>query len=308
MFEKLFSKSGLSLDRLRGFMEMANSGSIARAAPGDANHQSQISRQIRELEQFFGAELTQRRGKTLTLSPAGVRLAALVREQFQDLEDFRREQAGESKSFLIGAGASVLEWLVVPALPGISQCLGGATLLTGAYRSGGLRDAVRDGKADFAVIRQDVVPEGGHSLVVMKMGYYLCIPRRLLKPGITAREAAKPALWQSLPFAAGRDGGQTDAAVREAMRAAGMDFRPRFECGSMLQVRQLVALGACAGVLPTLGVRGLDEKDVLVVPFAPMREFGRALVLHWNPRQLRRRNVDEGTLKAVAKLLRGGAQ
>lgn len=305
MFEKLFSKSGLSLDRLRGFMEMAEAGSIARAAPGDANHQSQISRQIRELEQFFGTELTRRRGKTLTLSEAGVRLATLVREQFQDLEDFRREQAGESKSFLVGGGASVLEWLVVPALPGISRCLGGATLLTGAYRSGSLRDAVRDGKVDFAVIRQNVVPEGGHSVVVMKMGYFLCIPRCLLKPGMTAREAAKPTLWQSLPFAAGRDGGQTDNAVRESMRAAGLVFHPRYECGSMLQVRQLVALGACAGVLPTLGVRGLDEKEVLVIPFAPMKDFGRALVLHWNPRLMRRRNVDETTLKGIARLLKG---
>lgn len=307
MFEKLFSKSGLSLDRLRGFMQMAEAGSIARAAPGDTNHQSQISRQIRELEQFFGAELTRRRGKTLTLSDAGVRLATLVREQFQDLEDFRREQAGELKSFLVGGGASVLEWLVVPALPGISHCLGGATLLTGTYRSGNLRDAVRDGKVDFAVIRQNAVPEGGHSVVVMKMGYFLCIPRCLLKHGITAREAAKPALWQSLPFAAGRDGGQTDAAVRESMRAAGLEFRPRYECGSMLQVRQLVSLGACAGVLPTLGVRELDEKDVLVIPFAPMKEFGRALVLHWNPRLMRRRNVDEATLKGIARLLRGGS-
>lgn len=308
MFEKLFAKSGLSLDRLRGFMQMAEAGSIAKAAPGDANHQSQISRQIRELEQFFGAELTRRKGKSLTLSAAGVRLAELVREQFQDLEDFRREQEGEAKSFLVGGGASVLEWLVVPALPGISQCLADATLVTGAYRSGALRDAVRDGRVDLAVIRQNVVPEGGHAVVVVKMSYFLCIPRRLLKRGTTAREAAKAALWQTLPFAAGRDGGQTDTAVRDSMRAAGVDFRPRFECGSMLQVRQLVAMGACAGVLPTLGVQELNDKEVLVIPFAPMKDFGRALVLHWNPRLMRRRNVDEVAIQNIAKTLREGCR
>lgn len=68
MFEHLFSKGGLSLDRLRSFMQMAQAGSIAKAAPGDTNRQSQISRQIRELEQFFGTELTRRKGKTLSLS------------------------------------------------------------------------------------------------------------------------------------------------------------------------------------------------------------------------------------------------
>jgi hypothetical protein len=71
----------------------------------------------------------------------------------------------------------------------------------------------------------------------------------------------------------------------------------------MLQVRQLVELGACAGVLPTLGVRGLDEKRILIIPFAPLKDYGRALVLHWNPRQMRRRGVEERELKKIARLL-----
>lgn len=308
MFEKLFDKGGLSLDRLLGFMQMAEKGSIAKAAPDNPNRQSQISRQIRELEQFFGAELTRRKGKALTLSPAGRRLAELIRGQLQDLEDFHREQAGQSRSFVIGAGASVLEWLAVPALPAISQLFSGATLLTESHRSRSLADAVRDGRVDFGVMRQDAVPAGGKTLLVMKMRFHLCIPRKLLKRNIADHEAAKPALWQTLPFAAGRDGGQTDTAVRNAMRDAGVDFRPRFECGSMLQVRQLVDLGACAGVLPSLGMRGLDERRVLCLPFAPLRDFGRSLVLHWNQRQMQRRNVEDAALKKVAALLATTAQ
>jgi len=303
MIDDLFSKGGLSLDRLRGFMQMAQAGSIAKAAPGDTNRQSQISRQIRELEQFFSAELTRRKGKTLSLSAAGERLALLIREQLQDLEDFRKEQAGLPKSFVIGAGASVLEWLLVPALPVISRHLNDATLLTEAHRSRSLGDAVRDGRVDLAIIRQNAVPEGGNTALVMKMRFHLCIPRALLKRGATERDAASPALWQTLPFAAGRDGGQTDAAIREAMRTAGVDFRPRFECGSMLQVRQLVDIEACAGILPTLGIRGLDAKRVLITPYAPLRDFGRALVLHWNPRQMRRRGVETAELKRLAALI-----
>lgn len=304
MFEQLFSKSGLSLDRLRGFMQMAEAGSIAKAFPDDANRQSQISRQIRELEQFFAAELTRRKGKTLTLSPAGVRLAALVREQFQDLDDFRREQVDESKSFIIGAGASILEWLVTPALPELSQRLGGAILQTESHRSRSLAEAVQDGRLDLAVIRHNAVPAGSNSALILRMRFLLCIPRRLLKPSITDREAQKPATWQTLPFAAGRDGGQTDAAVRQAMRDAGVDFKPRFECGSMLQVRQLVEIGACAGVLPSLGTRGLDEGETLILPFAPLQDYGRALVLHWNERQMRRRGIEEAKIRTLAQTLK----
>ena len=65
------------------------------------------------------------------------------------------------------------------------------------------------------------------------------------------------------------------------MAEAGVDFHPRFECGSMLQVRQLVELGACAGILPSLGVRGLDEKRTLIIPFMPLKRiwpsFGASL-------------------------------
>ncbi|MFM2177999.1 MAG: hypothetical protein RL015_2097 [Verrucomicrobiota bacterium] len=301
MFEHLFSKGGLSLDRLRRFMQMAQAGSIAKAAPGDTNRQSQISRQIRELEQFFGTELTRRKGKTLSLSAAGERLALLIRQQLQDLEDFRKEQMGQAKSFVIGAGASVLEWMVVPSLPDISQLLSSATLQTEAHRSRSLADAVRDGRVDLAIIRQNAAPAGNHSALIMKMSFHLCIPRALLKRGTTERAAAKPAYWQTLPFAAGRDGGQTDTAVRAAMAEAGVDFHPCFECGSMLQVWQLVELGACAGILPSLGVHGLDQKRTLIIPFVPLKEYGRALVLHWNPRQMRRRGIEETTLRKIAR-------
>ena len=65
MFEELLSRRGLSFDRLRALVEVTQSGSIARAAEGDPNKQSQYSRQLKELEEFFGIELTQREGKNL---------------------------------------------------------------------------------------------------------------------------------------------------------------------------------------------------------------------------------------------------
>ena len=45
MFEKLFAHSGLSLDRLRSFLEIVTAGGISAAAKGDSNRQSQYSRQ-----------------------------------------------------------------------------------------------------------------------------------------------------------------------------------------------------------------------------------------------------------------------
>src|ERR1051325_593529 len=85
MFQKLFAESGLSLDRLKALLEAGAAGSIAKAARGDPVRQSQYSRQIKELENFFQTKLVtetrkrhspkrsrKRAGPYLALFPAGL--------------------------------------------------------------------------------------------------------------------------------------------------------------------------------------------------------------------------------------------
>jgi DNA-binding transcriptional LysR family regulator len=305
MFIELFSRGGLSLDRLRSFLAFAQAGSIAKAAPDDTTRQSQISRQIGELESFFGTELTVRRGKTLALSEAGRRLAVLIRQQLQDLDDFRIEQSAAKKAFTIGASASVLDWMVVPAMLGIRKALNDATVRLEAMRSRSVVDAVRDGRFDFGVVREDAIPKQARSSMIslLKLSFHLCIPKCLIKRGTPVRDLSKPSVWQTLPFTAGNEGGQMDAAIRDAMSDAGVDFRPVVECYSTLQSRQLIQRGECAGILPSLGVAGLSVKDIHIIEFAPLKNYGRHLVLHWNERQMRRRGVEATAIKQVAKAL-----
>ena len=94
-----------------------------------------------------------------------------------------------------------------------------------------------------------------------------------------------------------------DATFRAAMTTAVGEFHPEVECDSMLQVRELIVQGVCAGLLPSFGTHGLDEHDVVMREFAPMKDFGRSLVLHWNERQMRRRGVGESVIKGIAKAL-----
>jgi DNA-binding transcriptional LysR family regulator len=307
MFENLFTKGGLSLERLRSFLEMAQAGSIAKAAPHDTTRQSLISRQIKELEAYFGTELTHRQGKTLSLSPAGHRLASLIREQLQDLEDFRREQEHQPKVFTLGAGASTLEWLVTPYLPAIAERLGGAVLRTELRRSQPLVESIQDGRIDLAILRKNAIPDATrhNCQAVMKLTFHLCLPKRLVRSQLNTDQLTLPSHWQSLPFAAGRDNGQMDQAIRDAMHKLGVPFKPRFECGSMLQVSQLVKQGHCAAVLPNLALPGLNPALLHILPFTPLATYGRQLVLHWNPRQMSRRGVELHQLKQIAALMQG---
>src|SRR3954470_2808236 len=114
MFESLFSERGLSLDRLKVLIEVRDAGSIAQAAPGDPVRQSQYSRQLRELAEFFGCEVARRQGKLLKLTAQGAQLAELARGQLRSLQDFRTECRAENFEYTIAAGDSLLQWLVIP--------------------------------------------------------------------------------------------------------------------------------------------------------------------------------------------------
>ncbi|WP_395752137.1 LysR family transcriptional regulator [Prosthecobacter sp.] len=305
MHESRFNRGGLSLDRLRGFLEFAQAGSISKAASGDLSRQSLMSRQIRELEEYFGAELVVRKGKTLMLSKAGQRLKILITEQFRDLEDFQIQQTQRRKCFSFGAGASMLEWLVIPAATKLRGILSGSSLRLDVLRSRDLVEAVRDGGVDFAVVREDALSEEQRlktSIPVVSMTFLLCVSATLL--GTRSRAwLQQPHNWDQVPFASISGGGQLDQKVRQALTESGGAFTPAVECASLLQVRELVVRGVCAGVLPSVGTSGLAAQGVLSREFEPLKAYGRPLVLHWNERQMRRRDVGDAVIKKMARAL-----
>ena len=65
--------------------------------------------------------------------------------------------------------------------------------------------------------------------------------------------------------------------------------------------------GSCAGILAHIGTKGLAETaGVVLREFGPLKTYGRALSLHWNERQMRRRGVENDTVKThLRKVLSG---
>src|SRR5687767_4363283 len=116
MFEKLFATGGLSLDRLRSFLEVGAAGSIVKAAGGDPVRQSQYSRQIRELEDFFSVKLIERHGKGTRLAAHGKELARISRFFLLGLSNFQRGCLAEGQTFRIGASATFIQRFLLPFL------------------------------------------------------------------------------------------------------------------------------------------------------------------------------------------------
>jgi hypothetical protein len=95
MFDKLFTQSGLSLERLKTFREIVAAGGITAAAGDDSNRQSQYSRQLKELERYFGVELLKRGRGPIELTDAGQQLYEIVGHTLRALEEFRLTCAGQ---------------------------------------------------------------------------------------------------------------------------------------------------------------------------------------------------------------------
>src|SRR5271166_7116127 len=116
MTKRLFSKAGLSLERLRTFARIAAAAGISNAAPGDANRQSQYSRQLKELEEFFGTELQRRERGRFELTSAGRELFQIVQSHFKAMEDLAERCADQNVEVSVGGGESFLQWLLLPGL------------------------------------------------------------------------------------------------------------------------------------------------------------------------------------------------
>src|SRR5688500_15244381 len=191
MFDALFSERGLSLDRLKVLIEVRDAGSIAQAAPGDPVRQSQYSRQLRELSEFFGCELAQRRGKILKLTEQGERLAELAREQLRSLEDFRAECKEQSVAFTIGAGDSLIQWLVIPRLGKIIDEFAGTHFATVNLRTNEIVQQLTDCRIDFGIIRKSANAPGLKSVSIGIVRYVAFVPDSLVRPKkkITLKQA-----------------------------------------------------------------------------------------------------------------------
>ena len=281
MFDSLFAERGLSLDRLKVLVEVHDAGSIARAAPDDPVRQSQYSRQLRELSEFFGIEVAQRQGKLLKLTTQGARLAELARHQLRSLQDFRSECQSESLDYAIASGDSLLQWLVVPRLGRLSKGKIGARFTTINLRTNEIVQQLNEGRIDFGITRRDAVAEGLKTAVLGELTFVVVVPR-VLVPSV--KQLTLPEIFAKVPLAAQTTDGQFAQRLRDVAQACGVEFSPALVCQSFPHALSAVRSGAFAAVLPRLALSELPTELVTIVDAELLHQLRRPIVLAWNPR------------------------
>ncbi len=296
MFDSLFSERGLSLDRLKVLIEVRDAGSIAQAAPGDPVRQSQYSRQLRELSEFFGCEVAQRRGKILKLTGQGERLAELAREQLRSLDDFRAECKQTSVAFTIGAGDSLIQWLVIPRLGKILDEFPGTHFATTNLRTNEIVQQLTDCRLDFGIIRKNAMAPGLKSVSLGVVSYVALVPEAL------ARTKKKLSLRQALaelPLATQTTDGQFTSGLRAIAKDTDVPLSPVLACQSFPQTLAALRSGQFWAIVPELAARDLPSGMAHRVHDAALAQLDREAMLAWNPRLVR---VRPNAAKIAARL------
>lgn len=284
MFESLFSERGLSLDRLKVLIEVRDAGSIAQAAPGDIVRQSQYSRQLRELSEYFGCEVAQRRGKLLKLTAQGERLAELAREHLRAIADFRTECKQQSIAFSIGAGDSLIQWLVIPRLGKIVDAFPGTHFATTNLRTNEIVQQLTESRLDFGIIRKNAMAPGLKAVSLGVVRYVALVPEPLLKH---RGKVALADAFTTLPLATQTTDGQFTSGLREIAKTLGVPLTPALSCQSFPQTLAAVRTGKFWGIVPELAVPELPASTAHRIADPALHVLDREAMLAWNPRLIR---------------------
>jgi len=296
-FDRLFSLSGLSLDRLRTFLRVAEAGNLSKAAQGDVTKQSQYSRQIKELESYFGVALTRRVGRRIEITPEGRQLALVIRRQFSEMDDFRESMSGRSVNVRFGSQGSVIDWLMVPRLSGVRAALGKAMVELEQMRSADVVRSVEDGRLDFGIVRDDAVPAEMKRWRLGVVGYSLFATKAHWK-GQTSVEK----IIDRVPFAELLSGGQFTDRWHQWLASQRLVPQVFARVSSFTDLAMVVKAGHAAAVLPDLAAIDFDPKHFNQHSIPALRQ--RTLVLIANARSLERSGIAANVAVKLTALLK----
>ncbi len=295
-YKELFQSGGLSLDRLRTLVAIADSGSMTRAADGSPSQMAQYSRQIKELEAFFKTKLADRRGRSLCLNTNGKRLVLIAREALENLSGFAGTCQNSPRELVIGAGNSMIEWWLMPRLEKVRAALPLTNITLMNTRTADAIEKLRDLTLDIGIVRQDAVTAPLKMEKLFSLRYVLFVPDKFAR-GVTPQNVAKKLAEIPLALSVG---GQFREQLGLAAEKARVSLNIAIRCSSFTQAARAVAGGVAAAILPEIAEAEFRGATVKKFQFAFLSAYTRQLCIAWNPR---REDSQSQLLKAVSVIL-----
>lgn len=291
MFKHLANQSGFSLERLASLCEVAEAGSIGQASRGDANRQSLLSRQIAELEAVFGLALLARQSRPYRLTNEGRELAQAARQFFQVADDLQRRAADAAQRVVIGAGETLIQWLLFPVCESIRKQNANVTFAFKNLDSERLVDSLQKGEVDVALLLKEEVPPS-----LTRSGEWRCTHAAFVPTALSRNTTElKLAELSSLPWALLEGQGHFRQFLEYRARTHGIKLNVSLECSSYTQVAMAIQTRRYAGFLPEFAKSAAFAAHSSLVqrPTEKSLRYERTLTLAWREATMRSRPIVE---------------
>lgn len=276
MNSELFSRRGLSLERLQTLCLVAEHGSLVKAADGDAVRQSQFSRQLKELGSYFNCELTRRKGQGIELTEDGREIAALGLQVLRAIDDTRRTSQKERSQLILGAGESFIQWSVIPVLHELKKRMPDMLISLRNLRSEQILTELLASRLDFGILAlSEPLPEGLEHSSLGKQRY--CI-------FVTKIKGQRPDLKTTLrmPWFGLEGESRLNARIKAIAEEAGIQLKPAVLCSSLPAVALALEQAHGFAVLPEDANPAGTEK----ISLPDLSGISRTVSLVWNVRRL----------------------
>jgi DNA-binding transcriptional LysR family regulator len=281
----------LSLNQLRTFLAVVDTGSVGAAAEHLAISQPAVSAALASLAESIGAPLVERDGRRTRITAAGEALALHARRVFSTL-DRAREEAGEAakrdaRRVRIATVTTVAEHIIARLLHGFRAQVPDVDVELYVGNRDHVWGKLRHWEADLAVGGRPPRDPVFHTLAVRANELLL------------VRSPEYATHYSTATWLLREPGSGTRAATQALFTAIGID-PPTLTIGSNSAIRECVRAGLGVSLLS----RDTIERELENGALLPVSAPGTPLVRNWHLVGLADREVSAGAAEFAAYAIR----
>ncbi|NLL70746.1 MAG: LysR family transcriptional regulator [Epulopiscium sp.] len=268
------------LERMNTFLTVVKTQSFTKAAQQLNMTQPGVSQQMKYLEEYYGAELFQKKGRYIELTEAGkvfqeyaIKIKSLERQLFQSIQDIQ----SKTETYRLGATMTIGGYVLPYILEGYHRVNSQVDLILYVHNTEMILKQLTNGDIQLAVVEGPFDKSKFHYTKWKDDELLLaCSPQHPFakKEMLTLQEILQGKLILREP------GSGTRQAIENAFLQQGYSLDPlkgHMEIGSMSAIISLVEANMGYTILSTEAVKKeVERESVLLKPVADMkiqREF-----------------------------------
>jgi LysR family cyn operon transcriptional activator len=291
--KSIFSESGVSLARLQSLEKVVRAGSITRVAPGDATIQSQLSKQITDLEKSLGLQLLDRTRKPHSPTEAARRLADACGCFVREVEEVVAAASGLQRPITVGAGEVVIREFLIPKIGRQKKGKETVRWVMRNLQRGKIQEGLAAEWLDVG-IASGLVQDGNVKVAKLESyGFKLLLPKDD-KPDKSG--------WKrltDLPVAMLDGDTGFRQVVVDSCRAQGVELVIGAECTSFPQAVNLAEVAGWAVFVPEYWWKREKSWPARTQKLPGLEAYHREFQLGWNRKVIERRPEVAALVKAL---------